>query len=145
MAGFYYCADQERSEAEKQELKYGVAPAAGDNDGLMQLMDVSCTHYEVLQAQAREPDSWALAGTMVAPVALSCGKDHLINIEKSQTPPMWPASRLSSASSTMSIPRRCAEQALKERLLQVEVHDPRMVVPLRNPRNEADPFRDNIP
>ncbi len=39
-----------------------------------------------------------------------------------------------------------AEQALKERLLQLDVRDPDMAVPLRNLRNEADLFREeNVP
>lgn len=105
-------------------------------------------YYEALQAQALEPETvgpWLEQWSHLSRVVREA--ITWINIEKSQdtTNAAREQAFLSVVNDVYPQAMR-AEQALKERLLQVEVHDPRMVVPLRNLRNEVDLFREaNIP
>ncbi len=105
-------------------------------------------YYDALLAQPLEPEmvgSWLADWSHLSRVVREA--ITWINIEKSQdtTDAAREQAFLSVVNDIYPQAMR-AEQALKERLLQVEIDDPQMLVPLRNLRNEVELFREaNIP
>lgn len=104
--------------------------------------------YKALQAQELAPEAvpqwlsdWSDLSRLVRE-AISW-----VNIEKSQdTTDGAREQAFLDVVNNVSPQAMRAEQALKERLLQLELDDPDMAVPLRNLRNEAELFREeNIP
>jgi oligoendopeptidase F len=104
--------------------------------------------YEALQAQELAPEAvpqwlsdWSDLSRLVRE-AISW-----VNIEKSQdTTDGAREQAFLDVVNNVSPQAMRAEQALKERLLQLELDDPDMAVPLRNLRSEAELFREeNIP
>jgi oligoendopeptidase F len=104
--------------------------------------------YEALLAEELTPETvpqWLCDWSDLSRVVREC--ISWVNIEKSQdtTDSAREEAFLAVVNNVYPQAMR-AEQALKERLLQQDIDDPQLAVPLRNLRNEADLFREeNIP